>query len=592
MAAFFMINAKAFSESVARLKNSGKIDSLNTETRAIDLSNCGFHGAAIKVFERCGTLSKNAVSMYVVSLSRYLDYDRLSLIAAEYKINLDNILEEVSHSKLAFEMASLNYLNFFIERARTSSSLPLKAGQRDLCREELIKEFRDSRSLGGALEIAKIAVKQGNLRESAFFINFLVQNGAINKSVVGLFLAFLESFEKSHSFIYLIDKLSDVEHLQNHEFLAVKLQAYIHRRDMESARKLIREVENSKVPTEVLHQLYALLRDKQKLSSLINTRLKNNPKEVNAIIAALKNNIKLPKKSINMLPILENSESTSSGCLATIANFYHQEGRYAKAFALYKKANTKEKELYPFSIEDEQNKMVSITLSVSLQPTLSEYIEYTPIFIVGLPRSGTSIVEKLCADSLKNYLCIGESSAISIYINQFGIPYSKGELLNFARFYIEHNGLLDQNLFIDKMPLNFLYIGLIKRIFPNARIIYCKKNRKRNAWSLYQKIFLGKGNAFCNSTDSIERFIDLERKTMSYWYRKFTDIHHVINENLITNESVVLSELGDFLGTNVEFQDNSDHVTLTASRNQLDHLQKSLDWSYKNYAQYWDYLKD
>ena len=117
----------------------------------------------------------------------------------------------------------------------------------------------------------------------------------------------------------------------------------------------------------------------------------------------------------------------------------------------------------------------------------------TPIFIVGLPRSGTTLVEQVIS-SHSQITGAGELP----YISRFGGQIARGiincdrdALKVFRNNYLEqlckHS---EQNLFVtDKMPQNFRYLGLICAAFPEAKIVHVKRNAAATCWANFQQYF-------------------------------------------------------------------------------------------------------
>ena len=86
---------------------------------------------------------------------------------------------------------------------------------------------------------------------------------------------------------------------------------------------------------------------------------------------------------------------------------------------------------------------------------------------------------------------------------------------------------------IDKMPTNFLNIGLIKRALPNARIIHVSRNAKDSAFALYKTLFeQAAPYSYCPS--DLTNYIKAYEKLMAHWYQLYGDhIHQVKYEELV-----------------------------------------------------------
>ena len=119
-----------------------------------------------------------------------------------------------------------------------------------------------------------------------------------------------------------------------------------------------------------------------------------------------------------------------------------------------------------------------------------------PIFVLGMPRSGTTLVEQILSSHPEIYGA-GELNHIQNFVTSLGdFPASAGKLTpehldrlgETYRAAIAKHGP-SQRYVVDKMPANFLYAGLIRLILPNARIIHCRRNPVDTCLSCYTKLF-------------------------------------------------------------------------------------------------------
>ena len=177
------------------------------------------------------------------------------------------------------------------------------------------------------------------------------------------------------------------------------------------------------------------------------------------------------------------------------------------------------------------------------------YDSKDPIFIVGLPRSGSTLVEQILSShsavegtmELPNMMNIARKMGNSTK-DQTAYPEVISELpeqdLSFlGKSYIEDTQFLRSGLpfFIDKMPNNFL-IGLIKLILPNAKIIDARRNPMDTCFSCYKQYF-AKGQHFTYDLDDIARYYINYVKLMDHWDATLPDFVYRVNyEKMITNQ--------------------------------------------------------
>ena len=199
------------------------------------------------------------------------------------------------------------------------------------------------------------------------------------------------------------------------------------------------------------------------------------------------------------------------------------------------------------------------------------------IFIVGLPRSGTTLLHQIISSHSnvfgagelpimrskllnKNYL---SSDAINGLDNNFfenflnNDDYRKelsDDILNNFKLY--HKKLI----ILDKAPLNFQWIGFIKLLFPNAKIIHSKRNLKDTALSIYKNIFEEANMPWSYQQDELLVFINLYKKFMEFWHSKIPGYIYDCNyEELVNNQVNETKKLIKFC--NLEWEENcADHT--------------------------------
>ena len=168
-----------------------------------------------------------------------------------------------------------------------------------------------------------------------------------------------------------------------------------------------------------------------------------------------------------------------------------------------------------------------------------------PIFIVGMPRSGTSLVEQIIA-SHHNVHGAGEltnfkeiiSPILESHLNQNKEAFLIKDLLSIRKQYLDSLTRLNvlETVITDKMPTNFRLIGFILSAFPEAKIIHLKRDARATCWSIYKHYF-SSGNGFTFNQEDLAKFYALYREIMDFWHELFPGKIYDINyEKLTTNQ--------------------------------------------------------
>lgn len=166
--------------------------------------------------------------------------------------------------------------------------------------------------------------------------------------------------------------------------------------------------------------------------------------------------------------------------------------------------------------------------------------EKKAIFIVGMPRSGTTLVEQILSSHSNVHGC-GElvylQNLYTKYINNnsLSLDVNRG-LENLYKEYIEKIEKLNfsERIFVDKMPHNFLFIGPILEAFPNVKIINTQRDAMAVCWSLYKQSFFSQKLGFSYDFNTIAEFYSLYKSMMVFWNDKYPGRIYNLNYEKLT----------------------------------------------------------
>jgi len=278
-------------------------------------------------------------------------------------------------------------------------------------------------------------------------------------------------------------------------------------------------------------------------------------------LASMKNYKKGDTQLIKMQSLLSTNNLSQSErihlCFA-LAKAYADLGEKDKLFQVLNEGNQLRKEELNYSIDmDLNDHSLFKKMFISNIQNSSSYnpLKFSPIFIVGMPRSGTSLVEQIISSHHKVYGA-GELSALDNLIAPIMNDYvthnnslSEENFLSIRQGY--SNNILNLNasegIITDKMPTNFKNIGFILKAFPEAKIIHLKRDAMATCWSIYQLYFPDKSMGFPYNMEDLGRFYNSYTEMMAFWHELFPNqIYDISYENLTNNQEEESRKLLNF----------------------------------------------
>lgn len=181
-----------------------------------------------------------------------------------------------------------------------------------------------------------------------------------------------------------------------------------------------------------------------------------------------------------------------------------------------------------------------------------------PIFIVGMPRSGTSLVEQILA-SHSQVFGAGERAALSLavrpHVDALTPPIGADALRQIRTEYIDGLKALGQPepAITDKAPLNFRWVGFILSAMPEAKVIHMRRDPVAIGWSLYKRYFPAPALGFSWDLGDIASYLDIYEDLMAFWHQRFPgQVYDLRYEDLTENQDEETRRLIDHCGLDWE----------------------------------------
>ena len=293
-----------------------------------------------------------------------------------------------------------------------------------------------------------------------------------------------------------------------------------------------------------------------------------------------------------------------------IARKYSQLKDYKNEFRFLKKSHNYFYERKWVTKNQNKSKLVinSFPLNIlntikALKPKISELNikpnnKIKPIFIVGMPRTGTTLVEKIITYDAK-IQSLEETGLVPAFVKRVKGNDSPGSL---NQMYKELYNINNEN-FTDKDLFNFNYIEVIINEFPNAKFVNCQREPKEIIMSIFKNRL--EAIPWAHSLDNIIEYYDQYLKVMEIQRKKFGEfIIDIDHKELVSESKYVTQKLFSFLGLRwsedcLKFHKNKSMYSQTLSQSQIRNginskylgKYKELNFIYDNYLDKYKWLK-
>jgi len=328
-----------------------------------------------------------------------------------------------------------------------------------------------------------------------------------------------------------------------------------------------------------LANAFQSLNREKELMEVIEEILKLDPEntEAHKILSWTYKYSKTNSESISHISIMENilkkknlNNDQKAKLSFGLGKAYDDLKDVEQAIKFISSGNQLHKNIFKSNIIEEtniMNRMIKIFKDINLNKSPNFFSKKKIIFICGMPRSGTTLVEQIIA-SHKEVYGAGELSFLTNVIHD---NFFNGDLIDKQRIIENQNSeknLINEKYFekfllykikkqiiTDKAPLNFKWIGFIKIFFPNSKIIHCKRNSRDNCLSIFKNYFSSPRMNWAYDQRDVSDYYNNYNSIMNFWYSKIPQfIHTVEYEKIVSDKKNEIKKLLKFC--DLEWDDN------------------------------------
>ena len=354
----------------------------------------------------------------------------------------------------------------------------------------------------------------------------------------------------------------------------------------------------------------------EKSKKILEQALEDHPDDA-LIHKLLSNTIKYTKDHSHQKKMLTslnnellNMTDKATLCFA-IAKTYEDQSNYKKSFEYFKKAKDIQSKIHKNYSVKEEIKLFDKIKDIFHKINFKNYPVFKNnnkklIFIVGLPRSGTTLTHQIIASHSKVYgagevVIFDQFMKKNIYnkdFNKIFEDYSeihKNNINIIIENYFSKISYLNtsKSIILDKNPLNFQWLGFIKILFPEAKIIHCNRNLKETALSIYKNAFEINSIVWSNRESDLLQYIKIYLDLMKFWEEKIPNFIYNLNyQKLIENQEEEIKKLINFCELSWEkdclkFNEKAATIKTISITQARKPIYKT---SLKSYEKYYEYL--
>ena len=215
------------------------------------------------------------------------------------------------------------------------------------------------------------------------------------------------------------------------------------------------------------------------------------------------------------------------------------------AFAAFSEGNRRRKELFGYEPDADTRLFDLLERLPPAAPLDVPPAPFRPVFVTGMMRSGTSLVEQMLAAhpdvAAGGELEVLGQLALPLAEECLGTPESPPTPAQLARlrdgyFAATARVAAGKPVLTDKMPANFRWIALILAAFPEARVLHLRRDAMAVGWSIFRTCFTSRGNGYAWDLADIGRFQHRHDRLMAHFHRLYPErIAEIVYEDLVAD---------------------------------------------------------
>ncbi len=253
------------------------------------------------------------------------------------------------------------------------------------------------------------------------------------------------------------------------------------------------------------------------------------------------------------------ADSDKVGLAFALGKAFHDLGQHDKAFDYWLAGNRLKRSLSPYDIDCALSEMRQIRKafprSAKAPGHRSADTTVTPLFIIGMPRSGTSLAEQILASHPQVHGG-GEIPLLNLLLRNAVRDFPQGfrkldqrDWEALAQTYLQQLPAHPPTVkyVTDKLPANFLHVGAIQCMFPDAKIVHCTRNPMAIGLSCFRQHFVAADLGYTCDLRELGAYYRAYRTVMDHWYSVYADkVYRARYEALIREPETEIHRLLEF----------------------------------------------